>query len=162
MADGQGKDVLPIGSSSHFPSALTPLGAAALPSSRLGAQRSDSLFGDLRAMIGLNGLVQPRSRFDLPIGSAIDLALLVRRQRATLGMSQAELARRAKVGRRFVCELEADKSTVRLDQMLKVLSGCGLSLVGQGSKTDQIESQDASPNQLQSLPWSAGGRLIDR
>ncbi len=54
------------------------------------------------------------------------LARVVRARRKALGVSQVELARIAGVGPVFVYDVEAGKSTLRLDKLLEVL---GLELV---------------------------------
>ena len=99
--------------------------------SRSGARKPERLYTDLRVMVGLSGLVQPRNRFGLCVSTVGDLAALVHRQRRNLGISQSELAQRAVVGRRFVSEFEGGKVTVRLDEVLKVLAACELALIGQ-------------------------------
>jgi y4mF family transcriptional regulator len=48
--------------------------------------------------------------------------------RKAAGLTQAELARRAGVGLRFVRELEQGKATVRLDKVSQVLSLFGYEL----------------------------------
>jgi y4mF family transcriptional regulator len=53
--------------------------------------------------------------------SSADLADAIVNGRKALGLSQAALARRAGVGRRFVVELEHGKPTVRADKALAVL-----------------------------------------
>ncbi len=52
----------------------------------------------------------------------------VRQRRKEAGLSQAELAKAAAVGRRFVSELEAGKPTVRMDRVLAVLAVFGQTL----------------------------------
>ena len=76
-------------------------------------------------------MLSPVSSSGVPIPSSADLARLVRSQRAVIGISQTELAKRAGVGRRFVAELESGKETIRLNEALKVLKASGLILVGQ-------------------------------
>ncbi len=56
------------------------------------------------------------------IPTAAQLGRLVRLRRADLGLSQAELAQRSDVGRRFVAELEAGKPSLELERTLNV---CG-------------------------------------
>ena len=52
----------------------------------------------------------------------------VRDLRRSRGMTQADLAELAGVGRRFVSELENGKETLRLGETLKVLRVFGLTL----------------------------------
>ena len=67
--------------------------------------------------------------FLYPIGTAsMELARDIAEMRKSAGLTQAELARRAGVGLRFVRELEQGKPTVRLDKVNQVLAlfGCEL------------------------------------
>ena len=57
-----------------------------------------------------------------------DLSALVRSLRETAGMSQRQLAARAKVGPRAVWDLERGKPTIRLDVITRVLSVFGRQL----------------------------------
>jgi transcriptional regulator with XRE-family HTH domain len=61
----------------------------------------------------------------LPSGA---LARTVRRARQGAGLTVSELAKRARVGRRFLHELEAGKETLRADKVTAVLSVLGLEL----------------------------------
>lgn len=56
------------------------------------------------------------------------MGALVRLRRRAAGLSQAELAAMAGVGRRFVAELEGGKASVRLDTTRAVLAVFGLIL----------------------------------
>ena len=49
------------------------------------------------------------------------LAQAVRTTRESLGMSQGQLAARARVGRKFVYEIERGKETLRADKIFAVL-----------------------------------------
>lgn len=60
--------------------------------------------------------------------AATSLGALVRQRRKEAGLSQAELAKAAAVGRRFVSELEGGKPTVRLDRVLAILAVFGQTL----------------------------------
>ena len=64
----------------------------------------------------------------LALESAADIGRLVRERREQLRMSQAELARAAGAGRRFVGELEAGKPTAELAKVLAVCAALGLGL----------------------------------
>jgi len=55
-----------------------------------------------------------------------DLGLVVRARRKELGMRQDELALAANTSVRFVSELERGKPTVRLENVLRVVSALGL------------------------------------
>lgn len=59
------------------------------------------------------------------IESTQDLGLAVWRARKSMGLTQAELATAAGVGLRFMVELEAGKTTVRMDKVLQVLQAIG-------------------------------------
>lgn len=68
-----------------------------------------------------------------PIGnmkmqSPQELGATVREVRRFRGLRQAELALAAGTGRRFVVDLEAGKSTVRLGEVLRVLRALDLDL----------------------------------
>jgi HTH-type transcriptional regulator/antitoxin HipB len=58
--------------------------------------------------------------------SGADLGRAVLAGRERLGESQAALARRCRVGRKFLRELEAGKASVRLDKALLVLYAVGM------------------------------------
>ena len=53
----------------------------------------------------------------------------VREARERMGITQAQLARRAKVGLKFLYELETGKDTLRADKVLDVLNALSLQLV---------------------------------
>ena len=61
-----------------------------------------------------------------------DLGEMLRRARKQLGLTQPQLALAAGVGVRFIVELEAGKSTIRLEGVLRVIHALGgeLSLSG--------------------------------
>ena len=63
------------------------------------------------------------------IGRPADIGVIVRERRIRLGLSQADLAEQAGVGRRFVSELEAGKVTVELAKVLVVCRVLGLRLL---------------------------------
>lgn len=57
-----------------------------------------------------------------------DLGGVVRSKRKQDGLTQSEVAAFSNVGTRFVSELERGKPSVRMDKVLRVLSGLGLDL----------------------------------
>lgn len=57
-----------------------------------------------------------------------DLARIVRERRSALDLTQAEVAERAGVSRKWVYEFEAGKSTAALEQLLRVLDALDLDL----------------------------------
>lgn len=61
--------------------------------------------------------------------SGKQLGAAVRGARACMGLTQAELARRAAVGLKFLYELESGKDTLRADKVLDVLDALALRLV---------------------------------
>jgi len=61
--------------------------------------------------------------------SGKQLAAAVRAARERMGLTQAELARRARVGLKFLYELESGKDTLRADKALDVLDALALKLV---------------------------------
>jgi y4mF family transcriptional regulator len=60
-----------------------------------------------------------------PIQKPEDLGRLVRETRKRLKLTQPQLALAANVGVRFIVELEAGKSTLRLENILRVLQALG-------------------------------------
>jgi y4mF family transcriptional regulator len=69
------------------------------------------------------------------IQNSLDLGRLVRETRRRLKLTQPQLALAANVGVRFIVELEAGKSTLRLENILRVLQALGgiLSVEGMDS-----------------------------
>ncbi len=62
-------------------------------------------------------------------GSAAELGAAIRQARNDQGLSQAELAQDAKVGRQWLVALEAgDKASAPLDMVLRVLRELGLTV----------------------------------
>ena len=59
------------------------------------------------------------------IQSPQDLGRLVRETRKRLKLTQPQLALAANVGVRFIVDLEAGKSTLRLENILRVLHALG-------------------------------------
>jgi HTH-type transcriptional regulator/antitoxin HipB len=70
-----------------------------------------------------------------PIQTPQDLGRIVRETRKRLKLTQPQLALAANVGVRFIVELEAGKSTLRLENILRVLQALGgvLSVEGMDS-----------------------------
>jgi HTH-type transcriptional regulator/antitoxin HipB len=75
------------------------------------------------------------------INSIRDLAAAARGRRLDLGLSQAELAARARVSRQWVNEFEAGKPTAELGLVIRLLDALGLRLTlderGDGRGGDQ-------------------------
>jgi HTH-type transcriptional regulator/antitoxin HipB len=69
------------------------------------------------------------------IQNSLDLGRLVRETRKRLKLTQPQVALAANVGVRFIVELEAGKSTLRLENILRVLQALGgvLSVEGMDS-----------------------------
>ena len=59
------------------------------------------------------------------IQNSTDLGRVVREARKRLKLTQPQLALAANVGVRFIVELEAGKSTLRLEHILRVLQALG-------------------------------------
>jgi HTH-type transcriptional regulator/antitoxin HipB len=57
-----------------------------------------------------------------------DLAAAVRGRRLDLGMNQSQLARRARVSRKWIVEFETGKPTSEFGLVLRVLDALGLEL----------------------------------
>jgi HTH-type transcriptional regulator/antitoxin HipB len=64
----------------------------------------------------------------MKIGSPRDLAAAVRGRRASLGLSQADLAKRAGVSRPWLSNVEAGKPTAEFGRIIRLLDALGLSL----------------------------------
>jgi HTH-type transcriptional regulator / antitoxin HipB len=64
----------------------------------------------------------------MTIRSIHDLAAAIRGCRTDLGMSQAELAKRTGVSRKWIYEFEAGKPTAEFGLLLRVLDTLGLSI----------------------------------
>lgn len=64
----------------------------------------------------------------MKVRSINDLAAVVRGRRRDLGLSQAELAVRAGVSRKWIYQFEAGKPTAELRLILRVLEALGLIL----------------------------------
>ncbi|MGH8997247.1 MAG: helix-turn-helix domain-containing protein [Acidimicrobiales bacterium] len=75
------------------------------------------------------------------INSPKDLAAAVRGRRLSLGLSQAELARRASVSRPWLSKVEAGKPTAALSLIIRLLDvlGLGLQLEGKDSRVRAID-----------------------
>jgi HTH-type transcriptional regulator/antitoxin HipB len=73
------------------------------------------------------------------VRSIRDLAATVRGRRTDLGLSQAELARRAGVSRKWISEFEAGKPTAEIGLVLRALDELRLVL-------DLTSGEDAAPS----------------
>ena len=62
------------------------------------------------------------------INSIRDLAATARGRRVDLGLSQAELATRARVSRQWISEFESGKPTAELGLVIRLLDALGLRL----------------------------------
>ena len=76
-----------------------------------------------------------------PIQTPQDLGRMVRETRKRLKLTQPQLALAANVGVRFIVELEAGKSTLRLENILRVLQALGgvLTVAGMDAFVGDIE-----------------------
>ena len=101
--------------------------------------RDTPLFTELQQEIILSGCAGARDHPGVPLRSVDDVGCLIRRQRRLCGLSQLELARRAGVGPRFICDLESGKPTIQFTPILKVCSILELSLFGLcGASTERL------------------------
>ncbi len=75
------------------------------------------------------------------ITSPRDLAAAVRGRRASLGLSQAELALRAGVSRPWLSKVEAGKTKAEFDLIIRLLDTLGMTL-----RLDVADSKAASVN----------------
>ena len=76
----------------------------------------------------------------------MNIQAFIKRQRKLHGLNQAELARRAGVGLRFIRELEQGKPTLRMDKVNQVLQLFGKTL-GPGDWRPKIEETAADEEQ---------------
>jgi HTH-type transcriptional regulator / antitoxin HipB len=75
------------------------------------------------------------------IRTAHDLAALARGRRFDLGWSQAEVARRASVSRKWISDFETGKDTVDLAAVLRLLDALDISL----SSVDPPPTVESAP-----------------
>jgi HTH-type transcriptional regulator/antitoxin HipB len=71
--------------------------------------------------------------FPLQIKAPLDIGLIIRHQRRSLGLSQTQLARTAGVGRQWLVAVEQGKSGAELGLVLRTLSALGLALSVDGA-----------------------------
>ena len=65
----------------------------------------------------------------IPYRNAAQFGREVRASRERMGLTQAELAKRAGVGSKFLYELEHGKDTLRMDKVLDVLDVLSIQIV---------------------------------
>jgi HTH-type transcriptional regulator/antitoxin HipB len=78
------------------------------------------------------------------IHSTTQLGQAIRAARKQLGLTQSQLALAAGVGVRFVVDLEAGKTTLRLGNVLRVVQALGGDLALIGLPTGAEESRDST------------------
>jgi HTH-type transcriptional regulator / antitoxin HipB len=77
----------------------------------------------------------------MKISSTRDLAVAVRGRRSSLGLSQADLAKRAGVSRPWLSNVEAGKPTAEFGRIIRLLDALGLSL-SLGETGDEVGTTD--------------------
>jgi HTH-type transcriptional regulator/antitoxin HipB len=84
----------------------------------------------------------------MQINSLRDLVATVRGRRLDLGLSQAEVARRAQVSRQWVGALEAGKPTAEIGLLIRVLDALelGLELNAPNAGSSDSWSRDSLPH----------------
>lgn len=88
------------------------------------------------------------------------LADAVRAAREAAGLTQARLAERARVGLKFLYELESGKDTLRTDKVLDVLEVLGLRLLVAPAAAREPETRyDVAPDYIGMACTSAGVSL---
>ena len=80
----------------------------------------------------------------MKVRAPLDLGLAIRDQRRRLGLSQAELARKAGVGRQWVVAIERGKSRAELGLVLRTLSALDLRLAIQPGDRRSRSSDEMS------------------
>jgi y4mF family transcriptional regulator len=74
-----------------------------------------------------------------------DLKNIVRYHRRLSGLSQAELARLAGVGKTVVFDIEHGKESVQLDTLKKVLAALNIKFILQSPVLERNEKEQAKP-----------------
>jgi HTH-type transcriptional regulator/antitoxin HipB len=86
----------------------------------------------------------------MTIRSIRDLAAAVRGRRDDLGLSQAEVAKRARVSRKWVYEFEAGKPAAEFGLLLRVLDALGL-VLEVGASPDTVTGAGSEAVDLDAL-----------
>ena len=81
-----------------------------------------NLFADLYEEVALRGVGGSPPQVNIGVRSVAHVGRLLRRERLSRGLSQAQLADMAAVGRRLVSELERGKSGIHAAQIFAVLA----------------------------------------
>lgn len=81
----------------------------------------------------------------MPITSIRDLAVAVRGRRLGLGLSQADVARRARVSRQWIGEIESGKPTAELQLVIRLVDALGLCLSLDERDAPAREPEPAAP-----------------
>lgn len=79
------------------------------------------------------------------IRSAAEFGRAVRDRRRALGLTQEELAGRCGVGKRFIVDLEAGKSTSQIGKALTAASEVGIALSDTGRTSPGTSATKADP-----------------
>lgn len=74
------------------------------------------------------GRMSPYAAIVMDVGSLRDLAAIARGRRHELGLSQAELATRARVSRQWVSAFESGKATAEVGLVIRLLDALDLRL----------------------------------
>ena len=84
------------------------------------------------------------------VDDAREIGSIVRGRRIVLGISQADLAEKAGVGRRFVVDLEAGKATVQADALFKVCVAVDVELLAKRprAKNRMFAPDEYAPSSL--------------
>jgi HTH-type transcriptional regulator / antitoxin HipB len=92
--------------------------------------RSDpQAMADLKAILTIHGSPPEPRKTPVSISDPQVLGQKIREYRLSRKLSQAQLAEEARVGTRFVGELERGKPTLELGKVIHVVTACGLALV---------------------------------
>lgn len=75
-----------------------------------------------------------------------ELKNVVRQHRRLSGLSQAELAKLAGVGKTVVFDIEHGKESVRFDTLKKVLAALNIRFILHSPVLERREREDAKPN----------------
>jgi HTH-type transcriptional regulator/antitoxin HipB len=93
------------------------------------------------------------------IRTPLDLGLVIRRQRRRLGLSQADLAGRAGVGRQWLVDVEHGKARAELGLVLRTLAALDLALTLAGDDAAATQRDDRiAPIDIDAIIDRAKGR----
>ncbi len=89
---------------------------------------------------------QKAERMKAQLRTSVDIGTVIRARREAMGLSQAELARLASVGRQWLIQMEKGKPTAQIDPALKTFEALNLKLmVLHEAEREQEDGPSANP-----------------